>query len=204
MALSGTQKGVVGQYEFLQVAMVTGAGDLLAYVPAADDEQRDAELHRRGASALAVGVQIKISSALERLKHHVHPYVRIQFSVASNRIVSGPGFWYFFAAFDFKQLGFVDPVFLVPSELVHAHCRVHSTKPRMAVFCFTASMNPKARDLFARHRFTTSELGPRVLKILGDLPKRKTLTLPEVLESGGIVLVARRRRSQKARPCLAA
>jgi hypothetical protein len=44
--LTFTQKGAIGQFAFLATALATGKGQVEAYAPVADNEERDAEIRR--------------------------------------------------------------------------------------------------------------------------------------------------------------
>jgi len=67
------------------------------------------------------------------------------FSVPKAKLVSHPNFYYCFAYFDIKTLGFADPLFIVPSTEVHKHASPHLEGDRWT-FNFGASLDPNSHD----------------------------------------------------------
>src|SRR2546422_9467282 len=110
MPLSSVQKGAIGQYAFLSTAMATANGQLEAYVPAADNEGRDAEIRRHLRSLPGIGIQIKVTffTAVEGRAHG--PYLTIRFAVAKKHVHADARLWYFFGFYDLKDLRLADPV----------------------------------------------------------------------------------------------
>src|SRR5437660_2322900 len=61
MPLSAIQKGAIGQFTFLAIALVTGEGEVEIYTPAIDNEGRDAEVRRHLSRSLGIAIQVKVA-----------------------------------------------------------------------------------------------------------------------------------------------
>ena len=176
MGLTKVQEGVVGQFEAAKLMMMGSDGKLEVAAPYSDDDRRDQEIHARGQFGKALALQMKTTM---RLVPDGASY-RISFvsRVRRERIVSHPLFWYLFAYLDPKTMAFGDPIFLVPSALVHASLRRRQGTTYLA---FHASFGPRAHDQWFPYRVHPADLGKRVLKILttgGRLPTVGRVVLP--------------------------
>jgi len=176
MGLTKVQEGVVGQFEAAKLMMMGSGGKLEVAAPYSDDDRRDQEIHARGQFGKALALQMKTTM---RLVPDGATY-RISFvsRVRRERIVSHPLFWYLFAYLDPKTMAFGDPIFLVPSALVHASLRRRQGTTYLA---FHASFGPRAHDQWFPYRVHPADLGKRVLKILttgGTLPSAGRVVLP--------------------------
>jgi hypothetical protein len=184
MAITNTQEGVITEAEFAKIVILTTDGLAVPARPVADDERRDFEIHVRRNFRTSVAVQTKTSKRIKLVgKSRI---LQIHFRLTPP-VISDPRFWYFFAHFDIKAMCFTDPVFLVPSEWFHKHAR-NGTIYGQAQFAVWASLEPKARDKWARFRLPQAEVGPRLLEILGSLrmsqaptPHLAALTRPGIL-----------------------
>src|SRR5438445_3532617 len=165
-AVSFIQQGIVAQYEFANILTLGTAGRLEAAAPLADDERRDFEIHIKGDYLRSLAVQVK--SARNLFSWEGHKYLRIRFAVASARVVNHPRFFYFFAHLDLHAMVFTEPVFLVPSAVVHAHARRMSAT--MSEFLFNANLGAHSTDKWTPYRLSITEVGPAVLSVLSDLP----------------------------------
>src|SRR5439155_20880962 len=96
MPLSSAQKGAIGQFTFLATALVTGNGQVEVYVPAADNEGRDAEIRRHLKPAPGVSIQVKVSFATTT-EGGPDRYLSLRFSLPEKRIQNDPRRWYFLA-----------------------------------------------------------------------------------------------------------
>jgi len=104
MPLSAIQKGAIGQFAFLETALVTGRGQVEIYTPAADNEGRDAEVRRHLKRAAAIGIQIKVAFEIFRVNQRGRrTYLSLRFVIPERRISRDPRLWYFLAVYDVNQ-----------------------------------------------------------------------------------------------------
>lgn len=165
-AISFVQQGVVAQFEFANIVTLGTAGRLEVAAPLSDDERRDFEVHIKGDYARGLAIQVK--SARHLVSRSGSSYLNVRFAVANSRVVKHPRFWYFFAHLDFRKMAFTEPVYLVPSAIVHAHARRMSAT--MSEFLFNANLGAHSTDKWTRYRLSITEVGPAVLSVLSDLP----------------------------------
>lgn len=186
MPLSAVQKGAVGQFAFLATALVTGNGQVEVYTPVADNEGRDAEVRRHLKRAAGIGIQIKVAFGLSIVNSGRRTYLAIRFEIAAKRLRNDPRLWYFLAVYDPRQLQLLDPVFLVPSGVMHKIARRGRNK-RGIQFHVNANLIPDSHDKWSPYRVTLSDLGKRLLEIIDDaslMAEAGTTPLP----AGAIVL----------------
>ena len=88
--------------------------------------------------------------------------------MANARVVKHPRFWYFFAHLDLRKMTFTEPVYFVPSAVVHGYARPVSGM--RSAFLFSANVSPGSRDKWAPYRLSIAEVGPAVLRIIDGLP----------------------------------
>lgn len=162
MPVTKVQRGNIGQTEAAKVLMITSNGEVECDTPASDDEHRDAEVHRRRHFA-AIALQIK--TAWRLWVHRQSQILQIPFTVHVGQLVSDPRFYYLFAFFDMKTMTFRDPLFLVPSDVVHNHAQPRRVGNRWH-FEFQASLKDGARDQFSAYRVSRDQLGKVLLKII--------------------------------------
>lgn len=165
-AVSFIQQGIVAQYEFANLLTLGTAGRLEAATPLADDERRDFEIHIKGEYARGIAVQVK--SARRLLRQQGHWYLRVQFEVANARVVKNLRFWYFFAHLDLRKMAFSEPVYLVPSVVVHSHATPMPGK--RSHFLFAANVDARSKDKWAPYRLSIAEVGPAVVRVIEGLP----------------------------------
>ena len=187
MRLTEVQRGLIGQTEAAKCFMITTDGELECDNPQTDDEHRDQEIHRRR-HFLAVALQIKTTWRF--WVHRKSEVIQIPFTVHAKKLFSDPRFYYLFAFFDKKTMTFRDPIFLVPSAVVHHHAMPRLVGGRWR-FTFQASLKPDARDFFSRYRVTRAILGKALLKVIRDLEaqqRQALLRTPVALPEGGILV----------------
>lgn len=198
MPLSSVQKGAIGQFAFLAAALATGNGQVEVYIPAADNEGRDAEVRRHMKRSPGIGVQVKVAFRTVRgSRAHRQNYLEIRFDLPVQRVQNDPRLWYFLALYDRRQLRLLDPVFLVPSQVFHRMARLGKWKGRIR-FVMVANLGPDSHDRWARYRVALIDLGKRLLEIVDDgqlTANVSSFTLP----AGAIVLGRARRRTASAR-----
>ncbi len=168
MPLSAIQKGVIGQFAFLATALVTGRGQVEVYTPAADNEGRDAEVRRHLKRAAGVGIQVKVAFGLSKAGGR-RTYLAFSFSIPKKRVRDDPRLWYFLALYDMRQLRLQDPVFLIPSAVLHKLARSGKTN-RGVHFEVLANLSPTSRDQWSPYRIALRDLGKRLLEIIDEAP----------------------------------
>jgi hypothetical protein len=164
-AISFVQQGIVAQFEFANIVTLGTAGRLEVAAPLSDDERRDFEIHIKGDYARGLAIQVK--SARHLVSRGGNNYLNIRFAVANARVVKHPRFWYFFAHLDFRKMSFTEPVYLVPSAIVHAHARPMAGS--MSEFLFNANLSTHSTDKWTPYRLSISEVGPAVLRVISGL-----------------------------------
>jgi hypothetical protein len=194
------QRGNIGQAEAAKCLMISGNGAVECDNPQSDDEHRDVETHRRH-HFLAVALQVK--TAWRLWTHRRSQILQVPFTVHAGRLVSDPHFYYLFGFFDRKTMTFRDPLFLVPSIVVHQHAMPRLVGGRWR-FTFQASLKPGARDYFSRYRVSRDEVGKVLLGILDQLegqPTARTSAAASVGKLANVLWVrphSRRRLKPKA------
>src|SRR3989454_8712275 len=146
MPLSAVQQGVIGQFLAAVLMMLGSDGLLEVAAPMSDDERRDQEVHIRGLFGLGLALQVKTSTYLHLYQRSVHPLLQVQFSVLAERLVDHPLFWYLFAYLDTEKMCLGDPLFLIPSQIVHSR-RYAKQKAGRWLIEVRARMSPTAHDV---------------------------------------------------------
>jgi hypothetical protein len=184
MPLSSAQKGAIGQFGFMAAALATGKGQVEVYIPAADNEGRDAEIRRHLKRSPGIGIQIKVALTTVALGlHHKQKYLEIRFDLPVRKIQNDPRLWYFLAFYDPDQLRFLDPVFLVPAHVFHKLARRGKWKGRIRFVMF-ANLGPEAHDKWSPYRVRLSDLGKHLLEIVDEMGLTASRDLPEVPVDG--------------------
>jgi len=168
MPLSAIQKGAIGQFAFLAAALVTGRGQIEVYTPAADNEGRDAEVRRHLRRLAGIGIQVKIAFGLSKTGGR-RKYLAVTFSIPKTRLRNDPRLWYFIGLYDERQLRLQDPVFLIPSAVLHRLARRGKNR-RGIQFDVVANLSPSSRDQWSRYRIALADLGKRLLEIIDQAP----------------------------------
>lgn len=194
MPLSAIQKGAIGQFAFLATALVTGRGQLEVYTPAADNEGRDAEVRRHLRRAAGIGIQVKVAFVLV-LKDGRREYLSLRFALPEKRVSNDPRLWYFLAVYDPRQLGFHDPVFLIPSAVLHRLARRGRSR-RGIRFSIEANLALGSHDHWSPYRVAPRDLGMRLLGIIDEAPLALTSRSTR-LPSGSLLVWRAKRRAVK-------
>lgn len=200
MRLTEVQRGLIGQTEAAKCLMIGTEGELECDNPQTDDEHRDQEIHRRR-HFVAVALQIKTTWRL--WVHRQSEVIQVPFTVHAKKLVNDARFYYLFAFFDKKTMTFRDPIFLVPSAVVHQHAMPRLVAGRWR-FTFQASLKPDARDFFSVYRVTRATLGKELLKVIRELEAQQrnpSLRTPAATAMQGVLWVQpqqRRRATPKA------
>lgn len=199
MPLSTIQKGAVGQFAFLATALVTGKGQVEVYTPAIDNEGRDAEVRRHLRRAPAIGIQIKVAFRIATFGPRRTRHLEMRFTVLKSRVQNDPRLWYFFAAYDAKELRLHDPAFLIRSDTFHTMARRETRNGRIT-YSFIPSVEPNAHDRWAPFRVSPNDLGKRLLEIIDDTQLRSEAR-SEPLPADAVI-VSRIGRQNRSRPSL--
>jgi hypothetical protein len=194
--LTFTQKGAIGQFAFLATALATGKGQVEAYAPVADNEERDAEIRRHLNATPGIGIQVKVTFSSHKKGRSRAEYIALRFSIAKQRVRNDPRLWYFFAYYSTSELRLHDPAFLIPSGAFHALGRTASQK-RKVWYHIQASIAANSNDRWSPYRVAPNQLGKRLLEIIDDAPlasSSRALKLPP-----HSILLGRARRTLTAR-----
>ncbi len=171
MPLSLVQQGMIAELLFIVLSVLGSDGALEIARQVTDDDRRDADVHRRGDFLVNLGFQIK--SAM----HVDHPWavdrLHIRFTVLKDRLVTHPRFFYFFAYLDPRSMQFADPVFIVPSAVVHEHAIPHLHGDTWH-FDFDASLGPDATDRWVPYRVHLVDVGRRILALIDELERSQS------------------------------
>jgi hypothetical protein len=167
MRLSNVQQGVITQNEFFKLAMLTSNGLIEVNPPKTDDDRRDVEAHRKGRFSRALSIQIKSTLALFRRKHG-KAVLNIYIGSITHKPKGSRSFYYFLAWFDVATMRFTDPVFLVPSIVLHRKGMLRKRGRRWHLH-FSASMQLDSKDEWARYQIQQKDLGRILLRLLGSL-----------------------------------
>ena len=195
--ISLVQQGVIAQNEFAKLLMMGSRGLIELAAPLTDEERRDFEIHIHGSYGSALAVQVKSVTELVRLSKNVRG-LHCQFTVRAARVVNDPSFWYFFACLDRQTMRFVDPTFMVPSNIVHQQASPVKTGAFWE-FTVQASMELGSNDRWTPYRVNTLDLGKKALAIMRRprrvIPASLTFFPPPLAGEGwggGLVLLRKR------------
>ena len=184
MPISLVQQGLCTELDFVKYVTLGSDGQAEVSRPSADDDRRDADVHRRGDFNVDTGWQIKSAREIE------HPWaadrLHIRFTVLKDRLITHPNFWYFLAFLDLRIQGIASPVFIVPSIEIHEHAIPHLHGDTWH-FDFDASLGPNAHDRWVRWRVNTLDIGSWVLSIIDESENRKASS-PSPLGEGRILI----------------
>jgi hypothetical protein len=191
IGISLVQQGLIAQNEFAKLVMMGSLGLIELAIPLTDEDRRDFEIHIHGLFGSALAVQVK--SVLQLLGKGKARYLQIRFDVRASRLVTDPLFYYFFAFLDPATMRFADPVFLIPSTVVHEGA---SPKKSGGFWHFTlqASMASNAHDRWQPYRVNTLELGQKLLDIMREQRKLRAASpaASRILEIPDIVWIRKR------------
>ncbi len=167
--LSPQQIGKIGERLFYKLLILGSRGKLEAFMPVADEERRDFEVHIKGEYLPILALQVKCHTRLWYGKWRKFARLSISFRILEGNIRTNKLFWYVFASLDVHSMGFRDPVFIIPSAEVHKHARIPG-RPRgqQVAYSFVASLDPHARDKWSRYQVAASDVGERVLQIIRE------------------------------------
>lgn len=164
--------GRAAELRFCSLAILGSKGRLELVPPLADDERRDFEIHRKHAFGCPLSVQVRSIVHRDKRKDlSVHFY-------KGPRRPFNPGYWFFVAYLDAREMDFADPMFLIPSKALRRGNRLL----RRAWI----SMAKNSRDQWVRYRITRRELGMRLAGLVDWLnsPERREKDEPPVLADG--------------------
>lgn len=101
-----------------------------------------------------------------------------------------PCYWYVFAYLHLRRQRLAEWLFLVPSRVVHAHCR-RDLRPGQPLFYFQASMEAESQDQWTPYRLRPEELGERLVELMHDLTTdlSQSASLAAVCKAQGVYLL---------------
>ncbi len=186
MALTSTQRGVLGQAEAAKLIVWGSDGEVEVAWPWTDDAHRDIEGHLRRGFASPIALQVKTTWRL--WTHRQSEVIQIPFSLPKSRVLDDPRFWYLFGYMDGPAMSYRAPLFFVSSTDVHARAMPRLVNGRWR-FTFQASLKSDAHDRWSPNRVDPLELGGRVLAVMRGLEKEKGPMLVDFAASSGLYLV---------------
>jgi len=202
MPISLVQQGLIVQQEFAKLLMLGSGGRIEVAAPLTDDERRDYEIHVHGQYGFGLAFQVKSARNLRRNRGGKALYMHCMFPVRATRLVSNPYYWYFIARLDIKLMRFTDPVFLIPSTVLHK-IGDPQRKGAFVWFVISPNMGNHSRDKWKPYRIDPLQLGKHLLKIMNDLKKQHSQagSLVELPTDGDVLIVRpaspRRRQPKK-------
>jgi hypothetical protein len=164
MHITLVQQGLIVQQEFAKLVMMGSKGRIELAPPLTDDERRDWELHVRGQFGFGYAVQVKSTMHLQK-KNRVVPILHSFFQVPTKHLVTSALFYYFFAYLDPKLMRLADPVFLIPSSILHKYA-IPTLHGAYTQFTFMASMSANSHDRWHPYQVNTLELGQKMFEIM--------------------------------------
>jgi hypothetical protein len=186
--LSNVQFSRFTETEVAKILTFGSDGLLEVMVPLTDDERRDIETHLKQRFRLSLAIQVKARHVLVRRNRA--DLLSIRFDEKRERLVADLFFWYFFGFMDIAAMQYRAPVFLVPSDVVHASAdpRAHGDLVR---FTFDASMDRASKDQWRPYACDPSEVAGRIVKFLLAQPTRQAArarAAGHVLQPGTILV----------------
>ena len=172
MPISLVQQGLIVQQEFAKLLMLGSGGRIEVAAPLTDDERRDYEIHVHGQYGFGLALQVKSVRNLRRNRGGKALYMHCMFPVRATRLVSNPYYWYFIARLDIKLMRFTNPVFLIPSTVLHK-IGDPQRKGAFVWFVISPNMGNRSRDKWKPYRVDPLQLGKHLLKIMNDLNKHR-------------------------------
>src|SRR5256885_4510678 len=159
MALTPTQQGIIGQTEVAKLIVIGSGGAIEVAWPWTDDDHRDIEVHRKG---FVDPVALQVKTTWRFWVHRKSEVIQILFTLPQSRVLDDPTFWYVFAYMDPETMALRDPLFLVPSKVVHDYAEPHLVGSRWH-FTFEASLKAGSKDRWSAYRVAPNGLGKRLL-----------------------------------------
>jgi hypothetical protein len=165
--LTSTAEGMIGQMLVAVLAVLGSDGAIKAGLPLVDHEGRDIEIHLGGRFRVAFALQVKTSAVLKHVGHI--RLLKMTFELPRKNQIDDPCFWYVFAYLDMTGMRLAEWVFLVPSNVVHAHCEPRDDAEPL--FYFQSSMEATANDQWTPYRVKPEDLGERLDELMRAAPQ---------------------------------
>lgn len=194
MALTSTQRGVLGQSEAAKLIVWGSGGEVEVAWPWTDDAQRDIEGHLRRGFGSPMTLQVKTTWRLWTHRHS--EIIQIPFSIPESSVIDDPRFSYFFGLMDARVMTYRAPVFIVPSTEVHKHAMPRLVNGRWR-YTFQASLKPGAQDRWSPNRVDPLQVGQHVLGLMRGLEREGRRPQQASLVQGpqGLLLVRHFKRA---------
>ena len=166
MPTTSLQIGVIGQQEFAKLAVMGSDGKLEVMLPMSDDEQRDAEVHRRNRFGRSLAIQVKVAGRLAGGADN--PVLHIHFRLAKQRVIAHSSFWYFFAYLDQRVMQLGPTCFLIPSATFHKQA-LRLDLGSAWEYHVTATMGAETSDQWTGYRVARQAVGARLIGVIDEL-----------------------------------
>ena len=166
--LTRTQKGAVGELMLSACVMLASDGDLELFRPVTDDDHTDVTAGERG-KVPALAIQVKTALTINR-----QGYAVANMKFPSDKPREHPAFVY---AFVYVVDGTIAAAWIVPSADFNR--RAYRGKARHGKgleLVFMAS--PTRQDHWSQFRCGRMEIGPKLLDLIGSLPKTAAPRIP--------------------------
>lgn len=164
MTISKVQQGVITQNEFAKLVMLTSEGRIEVSPPKSDDERRDFELHLKGRFGRTLSIQEKTVLQLFQPKKG-RAKLHIYMGKMKRRPRGSRSFYYFLGWFDPVIMRFRDPVFVVPSLVLHREAMLRKTGKYWHLN-FRASVDPASQDKWAIYQVEQTALGRALMRLM--------------------------------------
>jgi hypothetical protein len=95
-------------------------------------------------------------------------------------------------------MAFTEPVYLVPSAVVHSHARPISGN--RVEFQFVANLSPRSRDKWATYQLSIAEVGPAILRVIEAFPSalQSSASISSLRDMPGLVWVGQLPKNRAA------
>jgi len=173
--LSNVQFGQVGQHEIAKLLMFGTDGRLEVMWPESDDERRDLEAHIKERFGTSIAIQVKLASVVRR--HKNVDYLQIWFEAKPERLIDHPLFYYVFGCLDIFAMAMRDPLFLVPSAVMHSAGGRVLSRGKVSL-SINASMERTSHDRWHQYACAPRDLGTRVERLLEQAVAEPLLGTP--------------------------
>ena len=146
------------------LAILGAEGRLRAGLPDARVGRINIMFHLRGEFDRPLGVQVFCRTAPD-----APGLAMFHFLSRPERLMTSPAFWYLFAVFGPGGKSFIDPMFLVPSEVVHR--RLHPARGGLVRFRRVFRLSPNSREPWSRFQVAPDDLGRKICEAIEGLPR---------------------------------
>ena len=162
--LSSNAIGTSAQNLVCGLAILGAEGRLRAGIPDGSDGRINIMFHLRGEFDRPLGIQVLCRTAPD-----AHGLIVFGFTTKPEWLMTSPAFRYLFAVFGPDGRSFVDPMFLVPSEIIHRE--LHPAPRGQVRFKRVFRLYPNSQDPWWRFRVAPDDLGRKICETIQELPR---------------------------------